>query len=647
MYKMRYFFFLLFFNLVFIDAQVINKTDSNTIKQDTIVVDSGINDSLKIFRPTIEDYKFFNQFSEKKVLDTTLSNDKTFIFSQWNNRDNFGKIQFANIGSGFNPLMYEYNAEQNLALLPINKSFGILGINEVKYYDVKTPTTTFVYHNAMRNGAALNSTYTQNVGKNFNFSLEYMGLRSQGNYKESLAANNNTIFTGNYRSKDNKYEAFAHFIHQNVTNQENGGIVNNELYLNGDDAYRNKSNVEVRLNGSNSRFSYRRYYLSHQFAPFNVEKFPFKIRHTIFHQSNKYFYGDASPQPLYTNADTSGLLVGYPLFTGKYSRNLSNTVSLLWDNERFKMDAGVRHQLLNLGVSDEAVIGNLTVPEGIRENRFGIVGNLNIDILNTISLISGLEFSKGEKFGNFLRSTNKLRFEPIEGYFVDGKVNFQSATPSFNYHLNASPYLRFNYFTTDLKNQNILEVGGNVNLKWFNTQLFVNYFRIDNFTYFDSDALPKQSNSSVNISQIGGDATFAFKKIHLQTKLLFQNTLTNKDLFPSPSVIARANLYYQTKAFKNAAEIQTGIKGYYFSNFNSRDYFPMLNEFSLPNTEAFSIGGRPVLDAYFNLKVKRMFFFIEGQHFTTLIKNNTVYTAPHFPLYDFRLNIGIVWYLIN
>jgi hypothetical protein len=35
--------------------------------------------------------------------------------------------------------------------------------------------------------------------------------------------------------------------------------------------------------------------------------------------------------------------------------------------------------------------------------------------------------------------------------------------------------------------------------------------------------------------------------------------------------IGRANAYYQAKAFKDAAEIQTGIKVYYFSKFNSRN----------------------------------------------------------------------------
>ena len=63
--------------------------------------------------------------------------DKTYIFSQHNNKDNFGRVQPANIGSGFNPLIFEVNDEQNLSLLPSNKSYMIIGANDVKYYDVK------------------------------------------------------------------------------------------------------------------------------------------------------------------------------------------------------------------------------------------------------------------------------------------------------------------------------------------------------------------------------------------------------------------------------------------------------------------------------------------------------------------------------
>ncbi|MEZ7888069.1 MAG: hypothetical protein QMB79_00465, partial [Cloacibacterium sp.] len=154
---MRIFLFLsiLSFSCFFSQRSQINKIDtkvSNTSQSDTIIVDKGRKDSLKIFKPTINDYQHYTQFSERKIFDTVFTIDKSYQFTQYNNQDNFGKIQFANIGSGFQDLMFHVNKEQNLALLPTRKSHFILGIDDVKYYDVKTPTTSFIYHNAMKQG---------------------------------------------------------------------------------------------------------------------------------------------------------------------------------------------------------------------------------------------------------------------------------------------------------------------------------------------------------------------------------------------------------------------------------------------------------------------------------------------------------------
>lgn len=645
---MKYILFILFSLSFVARAQVVNKAETKpqSKKEDTLVIDSGKKDSLKIFKPTINDYQYQTQFSEKKVFDTVMTFDKTYIFSQQNNKDNFGRVQTANIGSGFNPLVFEVNDEQNLSLLPSNKSYMIIGANDVKYYDVKTPTATFVYHNAMRNGAALTSTYTQNIGKRFNFALEYMGLRSQGLYRNSLAANNNTLFSGHYTSKSGNYEIFAHYLHQNVNNQESGGITEDNLFMNGDSNYSNRQNAQVNLASSSSQFSYRRYYLSHQFTPFNSGKFPFSIRHIISHQGNKYYYNQTALESYWYDAPTE-LVDGFPLTTKKYSENFSNTVSLIFNNEKFKLDAGVRYQMIKLGIRDVVALNGVPFPGELKENRIGAVGNLQVKLWDKIQLNSFLEFSNGSQFKSYLKTTNNLKFEPIKDYFVNAKVNFQSAYPSFNYLLNTSVYNNFNYYLENAKNQSVMEVGGSINLKWFKTEIFANYFRIDNYTYFDSNGSPKQSDNSVNISQIGGDATFSFNKFHLNTRVHFQNTLTNKELLPMPSFIGRANFFYQTQAFKKAAEIQAGIKVYYFSKFASRDYFPVLNEYILPRADSFSIGGQPIADIYINMKVKKMFFFIEGQQIGTVISNNKAYAFPHYPVYDFRLNIGIVWYLFN
>jgi hypothetical protein len=636
---------ILFFTLT-AQAQVVNKTDSNKLpKEDTLVIDSGKKDSLKIFKPTINDYLYQTQFSEKKVFDTVMTFNKTYIFSQYNNRDNFGRVQTANIGAGFNPLSYEVNPEQNLSLLPTHKSYGILGVSDVHYYDVKTPTAAFVYHNAMKNGAALYSTYTQNIGKRFNFALEYTGLRSQGMYRNSLAANNTTLFSGHYVSKSGNYELFGHYLHQNVNNQESGGIAVDSLFQNGNSDSKNRQNIQVNLASSSSQFSYRRYYLTHQLAPFNSEKIPFKIRHTISHQGNKYYYNQGSPEQYWYDTATD-LINGAPLTSKKYSDNFSNTVSLVWDNEKFKLDAGARYQIIKLGTT-EIVSPDFSLSGEIKESRIGAVGNLQIKLFDKVQVNSFLEFSNGNRFGTYLRTANNLKFEPVKDYFINAKVNFQSAYPSFNYLVNSSVYKNFNYYLQDAKNQSVMEIGGNINLKWFKTELFANYFRIDNYTYFDADAKPRQSENPVNISQIGGDATFSYGKFHLNTRLQFQNVLTNKDILPLPGFIGRANFFFQSKAFKDAAEIQAGLKVYYFSKFASREYFPVLNEYILPDANAFSIGRQPIADIYFNMKVKKMFFFIEGQQIGTLISHNKAYAFPSYPVYDFRLNLGIVWYLFN
>ncbi|HCN12481.1 MAG TPA: hypothetical protein DIS75_09130, partial [Chryseobacterium sp.] len=306
-----------------------------------------------------------------------------------------------------------------------------------KYYDVKTPTTAFIYHNSVSSGAALQSTYTQNIGKNFNLAVEYMGLRSLGKYQYDLASNNNIIFSGHFTSKNNKYEVFAHYLHQNVNNQENGGVADISLFLSDNTNFNNRLNLPVNLSYSDSRFSYRRYYFSHEFRPFASEKFPFKIRHTIFHQGNKYYYNQSQLEPYYFTQQSD--LIDYPLSSKKYSENLSNTVSVLFDKENFKLDAGVRHQLIKFGIGT-ALPTSFNIPQELSENRIGAVGNLLVKLWDKVEVNSNLEFSNGNEFGSFLRSQNLLKFEPIKDYFVNAKVNFQTASPTFNLLINPSVY---------------------------------------------------------------------------------------------------------------------------------------------------------------------------------------------------------------
>jgi|GEM_PF-75006 len=632
---------------IVIDKEISNKTlhakKHNEFSNDSLIIDNGGKDSLIIFQPTIADYQFKTEKGTKKVFDTLLTKDKTFIFSQFNNKDNFGKVQFPNSGQPFNILLYEPNYHQNLALYPTGKSLNIIPIDSIKYYDIKTPTTSFIFHTAPEKGNVLNSTYTQNIGKNFNFHIEYLGLRTEGLYQRNLAASNNVNIGINYKYE--RYELYAHYLSQNINNEENGGIKILNQFLSGDSRFNNRKNIEINLHNSESLFNYRRYYLSHSLGLVKINNvYPIKLRHKFIYEGNKYYFIQNRTENFYVK-NQNDIIPYFSNSSKKFSKKSTNVISMVFDNERFKLDAGLKHENLVFGVN-QIFLDDISDLQKMKDNRSGFEGNIEINLWNKFDLTSHTEYTHGNKFGNSFLLTNNMEFTPVKGYTLNTKLNFLSSAPPFSLLMNGSAYKKFNYANHEFKQQSILETGGIIRLKLFDASAFVNYFNILNYTYLDSDPKMSQSSSPINITQIGGEMTFKYNKFHLNGRGVFQSVLNNKNLIPLPNFIGRANFYFQSKAFSNA-EIQTGIKVYFFSNFRSREFFPIMNEFSLPSSSSHAIGGMPISDTYFNLKVKTMMVFIEGQHINSLFLQNKSFAAPYYPITDFRLNIGIVWYIFS
>ena len=59
---MKYLVLLAFVFCIFINAQQVKKTDNNKLPSDTLKVDSGEQDSLEIYKPTINDYLVKTRF---------------------------------------------------------------------------------------------------------------------------------------------------------------------------------------------------------------------------------------------------------------------------------------------------------------------------------------------------------------------------------------------------------------------------------------------------------------------------------------------------------------------------------------------------------------------------------------------------------
>ena len=111
---------------------------------------------------------------------------------------------------------------------------------------------------------------------------------------------------------------------------------------------------------------------------------------------------------------------------------------------------------------------------------------------------------------------------------------------------------------------------------------------------------------------------------------MYQNVLAGDEVFKVPQIVTRQSLYYENHLFKRALFMQTGVTFKYFTKFNMKAYDPVLGEFYVQNTQ--ELGGFPMIDLFFNAKVRQTRIFFTLEQFNTLFTSkNEQFSAPGYP----------------
>jgi len=245
----------------------------------------------------------------------------------------------------------------------------------------------------------------------------------------------------------------------------------------------------------------------------------------------------------------------------------------------------------------------------------------------------------------------ELDIQPFEGYHIIGGALVQSAYPSLNLLYNQSFYKDFNYYNFSFDNTNTQKLFGKLDLTKLKTSFEAELYNVANYVYVGSDFRPKQLDGSISLFQIKGNNLLTYKKINLRTTVQYQKVTQNEAFLPLPDLIARASIYWQSKMFDNKAEVQIGFNGNYFTEFESREFFPVINEFMLQRGNSTygiqKIGGFPILDFFLNIKVDRMRIYLRADHFNAFWGENNYYSAPFVPYRDFKVQFGVKWYLFT
>lgn len=613
------------------------------------------NDSLRVHTPVISDYKFWRQGDlYPTVVDTTLSIE-SFYKQNFTEKDVFGKMYFPNFGQTFNPLEYE-ESRNRIHLLPTGKSFNYLFSEDVRYYDVKTPMTEFIFENGLREGQYLSTTFSHNLRPQLNYSVRYRGLRSVGRYQNNMAANNAFIATISYKTLDDKFKLWTHFASQNIDNEENAGIKDLNQFI-FDDSLRttNRQNIEVNLKSASTQFDSRRFHLGASYGLFGQSKSdsahsksPILIKNVFTYEKQKYLYQESANENYFSS----------PVFNDLERRNLksfeslqnTSTIEFAW-GERLLLEAGLRFENLKFYSPNPLVQGLVSMPDQIQDNLIGGIGRLYFDWNERFQLTANAEFKSGEIFKNQYHLKAELDIQPIKGYHIIGGILAESSFPSLNLYYNQSFYKDFNYYNYSFENLNTQKVFGKLNLEKLNTDVEASLYNVENYVYVGTDFRPRQLDGSISLFQIKANNLISYQKFHLRTTAQYQKLTQNADFLPLPDLIARASIYWQSKMFNEKAEVQVGFNANFFTEFESREFFPVINEFMLQRTHPDygiqKIGGNPIFDFFLNIKVDRMRIYLRADHFNTFWGENNYYSAPHTPFRDFKIQFGVKWYLFT
>ncbi|UMB60135.1 putative porin [Lutibacter sp. A80] len=254
-----------------VSAQVILPDNNNGLYQTDSTSFNGQTDIKLSGKTKYTDFRLFSIANDTAIIDTTLTLQKDFKFN-YLRKDNFELLPFHNQGQTFNKL--GYNFEQN-SLFPAMgmeaKQYHYYSIEDIKYYKVPTPTSEFMYRTGLEQGQVLDALLTMNTSPRFNFSLAYKGLRSLGNYRQSLSSHGNFRGTFNYHSEDKTYYLKGHFYSFDFLNEENGGLIQESIdYFEANDPnYTDRGRLEVNFTDGESMYEGKRYYINQSLTLFS------------------------------------------------------------------------------------------------------------------------------------------------------------------------------------------------------------------------------------------------------------------------------------------------------------------------------------------------------------------------------------------
>lgn len=619
-------------------------------------IKSKTSKNRKVDTISIRNYKIISHNRDTTYLDTTLTVHKEYKYN-YLRRDNFELMPFGNIAQAYNKLGVNFERRDIYPRLGAKAKHHVYKeVNEMEYYDVATPMTELMFKTTLEEGQLLDALLTFNMSRRLNLSISYKGFRSLGKYNSEQIQSGNFGTSISYRSKNDRYSLRGHIAAQDITSQENGGLLEKELqFESGDDDFIDRPKVDIRFDDVDNKLLGKRYYLDHQYKLIRkqkdssfVEKTSLALTHSFAYETKFYQYSQDVSSDYFGNSILSEINDKASLKT------FNNDFGVSFYNSTLGELKGVV-SLYNYNYYFNSI---LTTAEG--------------DIIQ--NQLKGAEVALGGDYKKQIRAfavDGSLRYNlsgDLSGTILDGSVSYMfnkkhrlnlavhssSRMPNFNFLLYQSDYFNYNWQNNDsFAKERVNAIQAKLDSPVWGNLLF-KLTSLDNYTYFstnpdaafdagfeNANIKPLQETDAVSHIKVKYGKEFRLGKFALDNTVMYQSVAQDRNVLNVPELVTRNTLYFSSDVFKKAMYLQTGITFKYFTSYTMDAYSPLLAEFYVQDNE--KLGGFPLLDFFINARVKQTRIFLKAEHFNSSFTGYNFYSAPDYPFRDFVVRFGLVW----
>jgi hypothetical protein len=340
-------------------------------------------------------------------------------------------------------------------------------------------------------------------------------------------------------------------------------------------------------------------------------------------------------------------------YDSTYGRMLKNTIRFDFttsETRKFRLGGGVgiRSELFRYSRVISAHDTVLADTAAWRRGNNVLVGKLFNDIGDKFKWIADGElYLTGYRAGDFIlngRITKAFTFKKgdarwdITGSMMNRQPSFWTeewGSNNFEWHNN-------------LKKEFRIDVGTIFSYPARKAELKFNYAVIDNYTDFDTLALPSQHGGGLSVAAITASKELKAWKFHLATDVVLQKS-SNPGILDLPLFSVRSAGFFEHlfrfRQTNGKLNTQLGAEVLFHTMYYPYSWMPATGRFYRQEKE--KTGNYPFINVFLNLKLQRTRIFVMFDHVNAGLMGNNYFFVPSYPVNIRMFRYGVAWTFYN